>query len=81
MTITCPEDISAPVAPGGKLSIVARTTVGPIGLGAELLVDERRATLGADEAGLVPVLLLVREVLQNGKLRCDKHDACEHLRH
>ena len=61
---TSSEDIIAAVASGRKLGIVAGPAVDTIGLGPELLVDEGRAALGAHEAGLVPVLLLVRQILK-----------------
>ena len=56
---TCPEDVAAAVAPGGELCVVAGPAVDAVGLGAELLVHEGGAALGAHEACLVPVLLLV----------------------
>merc|ERR1719412_131709 len=40
-----------------------RIFVNPNGLGSELLVDEAGAALVAEEAGLVPVLLLVGQIL------------------
>ncbi len=65
--LTCPEDVSAAVAPGGELGVVAAAAVDPVRLGAELLVHQGRAALVAQEACLVPVLLLVGEVLIKGK--------------
>jgi hypothetical protein len=62
--ITSSEDIIATVTSGCELGIVAGSAVNPVGLRPELLVDEGRAALGADEAGLVPVLLLVRQILK-----------------
>ena len=58
------EDVPAAVAPGGKLSIVARSAVDTVSLGAELFVYEAAATLVTEEAGLVPVLLLVGKILR-----------------
>jgi len=58
------EDVPAAVAPGGKLSIVARPTVNPVSLGAELFVHQAAATLVTEETGLVPVLLLVGKILR-----------------
>ena len=58
------EDISAAVAPGGKLSIVARPAVNTVSLGAELFVHQAGPALAALETALVPVLLLVRKILQ-----------------
>ena len=60
---TCPEDVAAAVAPGGELGVVAGPAVDAVGLGAELLVHEAGGALAALEAGLVPVLLLVGQVL------------------
>jgi len=60
----CPEDIPAAVAPGCELRVVAGATVDPVCLAAELLVHQRRAALGAEEARFVPVLLFVREILR-----------------
>jgi len=57
------ENVSTPVASRRKLSVVTRTAVNPVGLAAELFVDEARATFVAQETRLVPVLLLVRQVL------------------
>jgi len=60
---SCFENISTPVTPGGELCIVARTAVDSVSLGAELLVHQAGPALVAQEAGLVPVLLLVRQIL------------------
>ena len=60
---TCPEDVPAAVAPGGELRVVAWPAVDTVGLGAKLLVHEGGAALGAHEACLVPVLLLVGKIL------------------
>ena len=58
------EDVPAAVAPGGKLSIVARPAVNTVSLGAELFVHQAAATLVTQETGLVPVLLLVGKILR-----------------
>jgi len=60
---TCSEDISASVASGGELSVVAGAAIYSVGFGAELFVHQRRPAFGADEARLVPMLLLVRQIL------------------
>ena len=57
------ENISAGVASRGELCVVARTAVDAVSLGAELLVHQAGPALVAQEAGLVPVLLLVRQIL------------------
>ena len=59
----CFENISTGVTARGKLRVIAGTAVDTVSLGAELLVHEAGPALVAEEAGLVPVLLLVREVL------------------
>ncbi len=70
--LTRPEDVAASIASGCELGIIARSAIDPVCLGSKLLVDERSPALGADEAGLMPMLLLIRQVLQNGKLWCDE---------
>jgi len=57
------EDVPTAVAPGGELCVVAGTTVDPVSLGPELLVHQARPALVTEEAGLMPVLLLVGQVL------------------
>jgi len=59
----CFEDISTAIAPGGKLGVIARSAVDPVGLGAELFVHQAGPALVAEEAGLMPMLLLVGKVL------------------
>ena len=58
------EDVPAAVAAGGELSIVARPAVNTVSLGAELFVYQAAPTFVTEEAGLVPVLLLVRKILR-----------------
>ena len=55
--------VLAGVAPGSELCVVAGPAVDAVGLGAELLVHEAGGALAALEAGLVPVLLLVGQIL------------------
>lgn len=57
------EDLAAAIAAGGEGGVVAGSAVDLLSLGAERLVHQRHAALAAQEAGLVPVLLLVRQVL------------------
>jgi len=61
---SCFENISAPVTPGGELCVIAWSTVDSVSLGAELLVHEAGPALVAEEAGLMPVLLFIRQVLR-----------------
>ncbi len=58
------ENVAAAVAPGGELGVVAVAAVDLLKLGTELLVHEGDSALGAQEAGLVPVPVLVRQVLR-----------------
>lgn len=60
LLVTCPEDLSTTVASRSKLGVVARTTEDLVHFGAELLVYEGHLALVAQEAFLVPVLVLVR---------------------
>ena len=77
MKRTCPEDVAAAVAPGGELGVVAGPAVDAVGLGAELLVHQGGAALGAHEACLVPVLLLVGQILQpKGGQSLRDHSMC-----
>lgn len=62
--LTGAEDLAAAVAPGRVHRVVARAAEDLVSLRAELLVDERDAALVAQEARLVPVAILVRQVLQ-----------------
>jgi len=59
----CFKHVSTPVTSGGKLCIVAGPTVDSVSLRPELLVHQAGPALVAEEAGLVPVLLLVRQIL------------------
>lgn len=57
------EDFGASVAASGVHRVVARAAEDLLGFGAELLVYERNAALVAQEASLVPVAILVRQIL------------------
>lgn len=63
LLVACPEDLSASVAARRELRVVARAAVYLFHLAPELLVHERHLALLAQEALLVPVLVLVRQVL------------------
>lgn len=60
---TCFEDIPAAITPRGKLGIVARTAVDSVSFGSKLLVHQAGPAFVAEEASLVPVLLLVGQIL------------------
>lgn len=59
-----PEDFTTSVTPSGVHRVVARSAENLISLGAKLLVDQRQAALVAQETGLVPVAILVRQILR-----------------
>ena len=61
--LTRPEDLSAAIATRGELGVVAVAAVDLVRFGAELLVHQRHATLAAQEARFVPVLVFVGKVL------------------
>lgn len=60
----CTEDFTATIATGRKLGIVTVATVDLVRLRAKLFVHQRDAAFVAQEACLVPVLILVREILR-----------------
>lgn len=62
--LTSTEDLATAIAAGGKLSVVAVAAVDVVRLRAELLVHQGHSALGAQEAGLMPVLVLVRQILE-----------------
>jgi len=59
----CFKHVSTAVTSGGKLGIVAGPAVDSVSLRPELLIHQAGPALVAEEAGLVPVLLLVRQIL------------------
>jgi len=59
----CFKHVSTAVTSGGKLGIVAGPAVDPVSLRPELLVHQAGPALVAEEAGLVPMFLLVRQIL------------------
>lgn len=61
--LTSFEDLATTIATGGELLIVTVAAEYLVELGAELLVYQRHSALVAQEARLVPMLVLVRQVL------------------
>uniref|UniRef100_A0A7G3B5T7 Uncharacterized protein n=1 Tax=Lutzomyia longipalpis TaxID=7200 RepID=A0A7G3B5T7_LUTLO len=57
------EDLATAIAPRSELHVIAIATVNSVRLGAKLLINQRNAALIAEEACLMPVLILVGEVL------------------
>ena len=57
--LTCFEHSATSIASCGKLGVIAWATIDPVGLRAELFVDEAASAFVAQEASLVPVLLFV----------------------
>jgi hypothetical protein len=66
--LTGSEDFAAAIAAGSELRVIAVATVDLIGLGAELLVHQGDTALVAQEAGLMPVLVFVGQVLKQKRL-------------
>jgi hypothetical protein len=66
--LTGSENFSAAIAAGSELRVIAVATVDLIGLGAELLVHQGDTALVAQEAGLMPVLVFVGQVLKQKRL-------------
>lgn len=60
---TCPENFSAAIATGGEGSVVAGSAVDLLRLGTERFIHQGHTALAAEETGLVPMLLLVRQIL------------------
>lgn len=54
----------APIAPGGELLVITASAVDPVTLGPELFIHKGFPTGGAQETGLVPMLVFVGQVLQ-----------------
>lgn len=61
---TSTEDLAASIATAGKLGVVAVAAVDLIHLATELFVHQGHSAPVAEEAGLVPVLILVRQILK-----------------
>lgn len=62
---TSTEDLAASIAAASELGIVAVAAVNLVSLAAELFVHQGHSAPVAEEAGLVPVLVLVRQILRN----------------
>lgn len=61
------EDFAASVAPSGVHRVIAGAAKDLVRLGAKLLVYQRQAALVAQETGLVPMAILVRQILEKSK--------------
>lgn len=64
MLRTSSEDIAARIATGGELGVVAVAAVDLVHLATELFIHQGHFALGTEEAGLMPVLILVRQILK-----------------
>jgi hypothetical protein len=60
----CSENIATSIAPSSKLGIIASPTIDPVCLASKLFIDQAGSTFIAKEAGLMPVLLFVGQVLR-----------------
>lgn len=58
------EDIAACIATSGELGIVAVAAVDLVHFATKLFVHQGHFTLGAEEASLMPVFILVRQILR-----------------
>lgn len=61
---TSTEDLAASIATAGELGVVAITAVDLVHLTTELFVHQGHSAPVAEEAGLMPVLILVRQILK-----------------
>lgn len=59
------EDLAASIATAGELGVVAVPAVDLVHLATELFVHQGHSAPVAQETGLVPMLILVRQILQN----------------
>lgn len=67
--LTSSEDLPTAVTAGCELGVVAVAAVDFVQLGAELLVHQGHSALVAEEAGLVPMFILVRQILKQTDLQ------------
>lgn len=58
------EHFATPITPGSKLGIVAVAAVDFLRLRSKLFVDQRNLALAAQEAGLMPMLVFVGQILR-----------------
>jgi hypothetical protein len=63
--LTSPEDVGASITTGGEVVVVAVGAVETVIFGSERLVHKGRLTVHALEAGLMPMLVLIRQILQH----------------
>lgn len=61
---TSTEDLAASIATAGELGVIAVAAVDLVHLATELFVHQGHPAPVAEEAGLVPVLILVRQILE-----------------
>lgn len=64
MLRTGTEDLAASIATAGELGVVAVPAVDLVHLATELFVHQGHSAPVAQETGLVPMLILVRQILQ-----------------
>lgn len=61
---TSTEDLAASITTAGELGVVAVATIDLVHLATELFVHQGHSAPVAEEAGLMPVLILVRQILK-----------------
>lgn len=64
MLRTGTEDLAASIATAGELGVVTIAAVDLVHLATELFVHQGHSAPVAQETGLVPMLILVRQILQ-----------------
>lgn len=64
MLCTGTEDLAASIATAGELGVVTIPAVDLVHLATELFVHQGHSAPVAQETGLVPMLILVRQILQ-----------------
>lgn len=64
MLRTSTENLAASIATAGKLGIIAVAAIDLVHLATKLFVHQGYSAPVAEEAGLMPVLILVRQILK-----------------
>lgn len=64
MLRTSTEDLAASIATAGELGIVTVAAIDLVQLATELFVHQGYSAPVAEEAGLMPVLILIRQILK-----------------
>lgn len=72
--VTCTEDLAASITTAGELGVVAVAAINLVNLATELFVHQGHSASVAEETGLMPMLILVRQILKaHETVRCDQN--------